>query len=59
MKVTLTLTVEEVSIIIAGLGELPAKTSMLLIQKIQEDANKQISNPNVVQQDNTIPKINN
>ena len=41
MKITLHLTVEEVNAILLGLAELPAKTSMALIQKIHEDASAQ------------------
>lgn len=45
MNVTLKLTVEEVNIILQGLGELPAKTSMVLIQKVHAEANAQVNNP--------------
>ena len=41
MKITLHLTVEEVNAILQGLAELPAKTSMLLIQKIHNEASAQ------------------
>ena len=41
MKITLHLTVEEVNAILTGLAELPAKTSMGLIQKIHEEATRQ------------------
>ena len=41
-KVTLTLTVEEVNIIYAGLGELPAKVSEPLRYKIAQEAQKQL-----------------
>ena len=36
------LEVEEVNIILQGLGELPAKHSMNIIARIQEDASKQM-----------------
>ena len=36
------LTLEEVNIILQGLGELPAKLSMNLIQKLQEQAAPQM-----------------
>jgi len=40
--ITLELTVEEVNIILTGLGELPAKASMALIAKIREQAQPQV-----------------
>jgi|APGre2960657404_1045060.scaffolds.fasta_scaffold49512_2 hypothetical protein len=43
MKVTLTFTVEEINIILQGLGELPAKTSMILIQKVHAESNNQVN----------------
>ena len=43
MKITLHLNVEEVNAILTGLAELPAKTSMALIQKIHDEATKQTS----------------
>lgn len=45
MKIKLELTVEEVNIILQGLGELPAKISMAVIQKIHSDVNVQMSTP--------------
>ena len=41
--VTLTLTVEEVNLIYAGLGELPAKVSEPLRYKIASEAQKQLA----------------
>jgi hypothetical protein len=41
MKITLHLTIEEVNAILLGLAELPAKTSMTLIQKIHQEATDQ------------------
>jgi len=41
-KVTLELTVDELNVVLAGLGELPAKTSIGLIDKIRVDASKQL-----------------
>ena len=41
--VTLTLTVEEVNLIYAGLGELPAKASEQLRYKIASEAQKQLN----------------
>lgn len=43
--VTLTLTVEEVNLIYAGLGELPAKVSEQLRYKIASEAQKQLNPP--------------
>lgn len=45
--VTLTLTVEEVNLIYAGLGELPAKASEQLRYKIATEAQKQLNKPEV------------
>lgn len=42
-KVTLTLTVDEVNLIYAGLGELPAKVSEPLRYKIAQEAQKQLN----------------
>lgn len=41
--VTLTLTVEEVNLVYAGLGELPAKVSEPLRYKIAQEAQKQLN----------------
>jgi len=41
-KVTLEFTVDELNVVLAGLGELPAKTSLGLIDKIRADATKQL-----------------
>lgn len=40
--VTLELTVEEVNIVLAGLGELPAKASIAAIDKIRRAATEQL-----------------
>lgn len=40
--VTLELTVEEVNIVLAGLGELPAKASIAVIDKIRRTATEQL-----------------
>lgn len=49
--ITLELEVEEVNAVLAGLGELPAKTSMGLIQKIQQQAQPQLmQQPPVVEE---------
>ena len=40
--VTLELTVEEVNIVLAGLGELPAKASIAMIDKIRRVASEQL-----------------
>lgn len=40
--VTLELTVEEVNIVLAGLGELPAKASIVVIDKIRRVASEQL-----------------
>jgi len=42
-QVTLELTVTELNVIIKGLLELPAKESMNMIGKIQQEANAQIA----------------
>ena len=42
MTTTLELTLDEINIILAGLGELPAKQSINLIIKIQQQAQAQI-----------------
>lgn len=41
-KVTLEFTVDELNVVLAGLGELPAKASLALIDKIRTDATKQL-----------------
>jgi hypothetical protein len=41
-QITLNLTINEVNAILSGLGELPAKASMGIIQKIQQQAGPQI-----------------
>ena len=41
----LSLTVREVNTILAAMGEVPAKISMGVIQKIQEQAGPQVSGP--------------
>jgi hypothetical protein len=40
--IKLDLTLNEVNVVLNALGELPAKTSMGLIQKIQEQATPQV-----------------
>lgn len=49
--ITLQLEVEEVNGVLAGLGELPAKASMGLIQKIQQQAQPQIAQQPVVEEE--------
>ena len=46
MKITLELTVEEVNTILQGLGELPAKISMALIEEIHTESNAQVNKAN-------------
>lgn len=41
------LSVDEINLILFALGELPAKTAMALIQKIQVVAEKQLKSENV------------
>ena len=41
--INLDLTLEEVNIILNALGELPAKVSMPVIQKVQEQAQPQVA----------------
>ena len=43
--VNLDFTVEELNLILKGLGELPAKESMNMIAKIQGSASKQLNPP--------------
>lgn len=45
MNVTITLSIEELNLVLQGLGELPAKISMVLIQKIHDDASNQTKQP--------------
>jgi hypothetical protein len=45
MKVTFEFTIEEIHVILQGLVELPAKTSMVLIEKIHSEANGQVNKP--------------
>lgn len=53
MKITLHLTLEEVNSILQGLAELPAKTSMTLIQRIHDEASEQLKpKPTIVKQEN-------
>jgi len=47
MKFNLELTEQEVNIILAGLGELPAKHSIELIAKIKSDCESQIEETEV------------
>lgn len=41
-SINLTLSLEEINVILGGLGELPAKASMGVIQKIQQQAGPQV-----------------
>ena len=41
-KVTLEFTVDELNIVLAGLGELPAKASLALVAKIRANATQQL-----------------
>jgi len=43
--IELSLTVQEVNTVLGALGEVPAKISMGVIQKIQEQAGPQVSEP--------------
>ena len=43
--VKLELTVEELNVILAGLGELPAKTSIAVIDKLRSQAVPQVQTP--------------
>jgi|TARA_R110000803_G_scaffold40228_1_gene86706 hypothetical protein len=51
-KLDLQLTIEEINTVIAGLAELPAKTSMNLISSIQNQAAAQMQ-PQVSQEEAT------
>ncbi len=42
-KITLTLTVDQLNVVMAGLSELPAKTSFGMIQHIQTEASRQLN----------------
>ena len=42
-NINLDLSLEEVNMVLGGLGELPAKTSMGVIQKIQQQAGPQVT----------------
>lgn len=41
-SINLDLSLEEINVILGGLGELPAKASMGVIQKIQQQAQPQV-----------------
>lgn len=41
-KVTLEFTVDELNVVLAGLGELPAKASLALIDRIRAQATEQL-----------------
>lgn len=41
-SIKLDLSLQEINVILGGLGELPAKTSMGVIQKIQQQAQPQV-----------------
>ena len=45
MEITFTLTLDEAQIVMAGLGKLPLEASVLVWQKIQEQAQPQIKPP--------------
>lgn len=47
---SLTFTLEEANILMAGLAELPAKVSMSIIQKVQDQAKQQME-PTVVSEE--------
>lgn len=54
MNITLTLTVEEVELLLKGLGELPYKDVRKLFPKIQKSAQQQVNNQQAEQwQQNT------
>ena len=42
-SIKLDLSLEEINMVLGGLGELPAKASMGVIQKIQQQAGPQVS----------------
>lgn len=41
-KVTLEFTVDELNVVLAGLGELPAKASLALIDRVRAEATQQL-----------------
>jgi hypothetical protein len=42
-EVTLTVTLDEANLLLAGLGELPAKVSLALIDKVRQQAVQQLN----------------
>lgn len=42
-EINLSLTLEEINLLLAGLGELPAKMSISVIEKIRSQATKQLN----------------
>lgn len=50
--VTLQLTVDEINVVLAGLGELPAKASMVVIDKVRRQAVEQIQQDQVADKPN-------
>lgn len=49
-KITLSLTVEMVNTVLAGLGKLPLEQSIVIFDEIQKQAREQLQNQNVEQQ---------
>ena len=52
MKIRLEFSLEEINVILQGLGEIPAKLSMNLIQRIQDEATEQLKPNNYTQNGN-------
>lgn len=52
-KLTLELTLDETNLLLAGLGELPAKLSLALIEKIRSEAVSQFN----LQNETVAPKV--
>ena len=44
-ELDLTLTLDDINLILTGLGELPAKLSISLIDKIRSQASRQLAEP--------------
>lgn len=53
---TLTLSPEEVNVVLAGLGELPAKHSVSLILKVKEQCDPQMTEQPVTQTQEVLDK---
>ena len=48
-EINLNLTIEEINLLLAGLGELPAKMSIAVIEKVRSQATRQLNDLNDTQ----------